>query len=76
MSDVRFLSYFCTDLFFFLLCVAELGRDALSVQTAPHDPGAGLQYVSYTHNKNTEQSITKTSEQMLNFIPLEVYKVN
>lgn len=26
-----------------LLCVAELGRDALSVQAAPHDPGAGLQ---------------------------------
>lgn len=26
-----------------LLCVAELGRDALSIQAAPHDPGAGLQ---------------------------------
>lgn len=25
------------------LCVAELGRDALSIQAAPHDPGAGLQ---------------------------------
>lgn len=25
------------------LCVAELGRDALSVQAAPHDPGASLQ---------------------------------
>lgn len=25
------------------LAVAELGRDALSVQAAPHDPGAGLQ---------------------------------
>lgn len=24
------------------LCVAELGRDALSVQAAPHDPGFGL----------------------------------
>lgn len=25
------------------LCVAELGRDALPIQAAPHDPGAGLQ---------------------------------
>lgn len=25
------------------LCVAELGRDALSLQAAPHDPGASLQ---------------------------------
>ena len=25
------------------LCVAELGRDALSIQAAPHDPGASLQ---------------------------------
>lgn len=25
------------------LCVAELGRDALSIQAAPHDPGTGLQ---------------------------------
>lgn len=27
--------------------VAELGRNAMSVQAAPHDPGAGLQYVLY-----------------------------
>lgn len=26
-----------------LLCVAELGWDALSIQAAPHDPGTSLQ---------------------------------
>lgn len=34
--------YFCADQMFWL-CVAELGWNALSIQAAPHDPGASLQ---------------------------------
>lgn len=43
----RVMACLCRDLFCadetLSLCVAELGRDALSVQAAPHDPGASLQ---------------------------------